>query len=97
MWMDIMVLKEVVVQVKSSVRTGEDFKQYVELLRRKSSTYKARKQEMDNMIDKHTKLLHTQQLLEQQIIDLKPQCVAHSTNSNLLSGHISHMKKLLQM
>jgi hypothetical protein len=83
------------VQVKSSVRTGEDFKQYVELLRRKSSTYKAQKQEMDNMTDKYTKLLHTQQLLEQQIIDLKPQCVA--TNSNLLSGHVSHMKKPLQM
>ncbi|KAH8940021.1 hypothetical protein BDL97_15G066000 [Sphagnum fallax] len=81
-------------EVKSSVRTGEDFKQYVELLRRKSSTYKARKQEMDNMTDKYTKLLHTQQLLEQQIIDSKPQCVAHSTNSNLLSGDDEMLPKL---
>lgn len=55
-------------EVKGTVRRGEDLKQYVELLRNKSTMYKEFKKEIDEMAAEYGVLLRTQQLLEQQAI-----------------------------
>lgn len=55
-------------EVKGTVRRGEDLKQYVELLRNKSTVYKEHKKEIDEMAAEYGVLLRTQQLLEQQAI-----------------------------
>ena len=74
-------------QVKGSVRKGEELKQYVELLRGKSATYKALKEEMDDMSVEYGVLMRTQQLLEQQIAchEIDGDSVAYSSfnDSNL--------------
>jgi chromosome segregation ATPase len=56
-----------VIQVKGSVRRGEELKLYVELLRGKSTTYKALKKEVDDMATEYNVLVRTQQLLEQKV------------------------------
>ncbi|XP_073387815.1 uncharacterized protein [Physcomitrium patens] len=53
-------------EVKGSVRRGEDLKQYVELLRGKSATYKALKKELDDKATDYGVLVRTKRLLEQQ-------------------------------
>lgn len=59
---------QAVEEVKGTVRRGEDLKQYVEVLRNKSTMYKEFKKEIDEMIAEYGVLLRTQQLLEQQAI-----------------------------
>ncbi|KAG0618377.1 hypothetical protein M758_4G058900 [Ceratodon purpureus] len=54
-------------EVKRSVRRGEELKQYVELLRGKTATYKTLKKEVDDMTNEYDILIRTQQLLEQQV------------------------------
>lgn len=54
------------VQMKGLVRKGEDLKQYVELLRGKSTTYKVLKKEVHNMATEYEVLVRTLQLLEQK-------------------------------
>lgn len=48
------------------MRRGEDLKQYVELLRGKSATYKALKKELDDKATDYGVLVRTKRLLEQQ-------------------------------
>lgn len=75
------------IQVKGSVRRGEDLKQYVELLRGKSITYKVLKKEMDDMAAEYGVLLRTQQLLERQAVDLPDllDCNAFSGLTNIVN------------
>lgn len=49
------------------MRRGEELKLYIELLRGKSTTYKALKKKVDNMATEYNVLVRTQQLLEQKV------------------------------
>lgn len=66
--------------MKGSVRRGDDLKQYVEALRGKSTTYKALKKELDDIVAENGVLVRTQHLLEHQL------SAAHSIGSGANLG-----------
>lgn len=56
--------------MRGSIRRGEDLKQYVEVLRNKSSKYKIVKKELDDMAMENENLLRSQHLLEHEICNV---------------------------